>query len=306
MPNPAKAPASSRATVSSTRPIVVGTDFSKTANHALRRATQLAADAALPLTIVHSLANVGAIATTPLMNTWLGQQASSVAPKSAALDAGAALAERELDSLKVPEGLQAERVVRTGSPFEALLSVAHSKRAQLVVVGVHSPKSLVEKYVLGSTAERVLRAGRCPVLVVRSAKASPYKRVLVAVDFSSVSLLLCTTVKSLVPDASIVLSTVLQPASGREISAKDIAIAERALAKVAEAAKLDRSRVSFAVEAGDPREGILTLVGERRPDLLALGTHGRRGVQRLLLGSVAEHVVRAVPVDVLVVPPAVR
>jgi nucleotide-binding universal stress UspA family protein len=56
-------------------------------------------------------------------------------------------------------------------------------------------------------------------------------------------------------------------------------------------------------EAESPYLGILEQVAERQPDLLVLGTHGRSGVQRLFLGSVAEKVIRKASCPTLVVPP---
>jgi len=54
----------------------------------------------------------------------------------------------------------------------------------------------------------------------------------------------------------------------------------------------------------EPRLGILKLAGKRGVDLVALGTRGRKGLERFLLGSVADYVLRGAPTDVLAVPPA--
>ena len=51
---------------------------------------------------------------------------------------------------------------------------------------------------------------------------------------------------------------------------------------------------------------IARAVAEKRPDMLVLGTHGRSGLLRALIGSVTEEVLRSLNVDVLVVPPARR
>lgn len=52
---------------------------------------------------------------------------------------------------------------------------------------------------------------------------------------------------------------------------------------------------------GDPRDGIVNVARELHADLIVMGTHGRRGIARALLGSVAEHVVRTAPCPVLTV-----
>ena len=56
------------------------------------------------------------------------------------------------------------------------------------------------------------------------------------------------------------------------------------------------------LEEGDPVETILRLAHELAPDILVMGTHGRRGISRLLLGSTTENVLRRSPVPVLVAP----
>ena len=58
------------------------------------------------------------------------------------------------------------------------------------------------------------------------------------------------------------------------------------------------------MQFGTPWETIVVSAGSGRFDLIVMGTHGRRGVKRALLGSVAERVVRSSPVPVLTVPPA--
>lgn len=59
--------------------------------------------------------------------------------------------------------------------------------------------------------------------------------------------------------------------------------------------------VEHLLEEGNPSAEILRVAQERRCDLIVMGTHGRTGLHRLLMGSVAEHVVRKAPCPVLVV-----
>ena len=57
----------------------------------------------------------------------------------------------------------------------------------------------------------------------------------------------------------------------------------------------------WAVTFGDPAQAILDTAKERGADLIVMGTHGRRGLSHVLLGSVAERIVRLSPVPVLTV-----
>lgn len=67
-----------------------------------------------------------------------------------------------------------------------------------------------------------------------------------------------------------------------------------------------RDRVSLApprLEVGDPRDTIDTVAEQVGADLVVVGTHGRRGIRRMLLGSVAESIVRSAPCPVLTIRP---
>jgi predicted phosphoribosyltransferase len=79
--------------------------------------------------------------------------------------------------------------------------------------------------------------------------------------------------------------------------------AERSLQKLAASLKTKTSNVDAVLRVGEPWREIVSVAKERRVDLIVIGTHGRRGIARTVLGSVAEKVVRHSSVPVLVVPP---
>lgn len=77
-----------------------------------------------------------------------------------------------------------------------------------------------------------------------------------------------------------------------------------AMAQLEQLAAARKPTVRFGkliVQPGEARDAILDTVATVRPDLIVIGSHGRRGVSRLVLGSVAEDVVRRAPCPVLVV-----
>ena len=84
---------------------------------------------------------------------------------------------------------------------------------------------------------------------------------------------------------------------------------QRATARAAEAhldsiaAKLERDGLTIHCETaeGTPADSILLRAERQRPDLIVMGTHGRRGLSHLVLGSVAEHMVRFAPCPVLTI-----
>jgi nucleotide-binding universal stress UspA family protein len=61
-------------------------------------------------------------------------------------------------------------------------------------------------------------------------------------------------------------------------------------------------QVTHFTEYGSTADGIITCAKEFNADIIVIGTHSRTGLDRLLMGSVSEHVVRHSPVPVLVVP----
>lgn len=77
----------------------------------------------------------------------------------------------------------------------------------------------------------------------------------------------------------------------------------RAAEDAAEAFTAARDAPEPVVREGDPATEILRAIGEVRPILVVMGTHGRGGLPRLLLGSVAEKVIRQSPAPVLTIPP---
>lgn len=88
-----------------------------------------------------------------------------------------------------------------------------------------------------------------------------------------------------------------------ELIAGMLADGKRSLAELAHRLHARGITVETQFVEGDAREAILQLAAQRGSDLIVLGSHGRRGLSRLFLGSVAEHVVRAATAAVLVVHP---
>ncbi|HEX8952983.1 MAG TPA: universal stress protein [Polyangia bacterium] len=93
-------------------------------------------------------------------------------------------------------------------------------------------------------------------------------------------------------------STYVPPA---KVVADILSDAARGLAAAVDAAASSGVTVTTVSAEGDPAEAIVRYADEHRFDLVVLGTHGRRGLARLALGSVAEHVVRAAKVPVMTV-----
>lgn len=68
---------------------------------------------------------------------------------------------------RLPAGLAAELLLREGAPAEAIVATAQEWQAELIIIGTHGRGGL-ERLIVGSTAEAVLRAATCPVLTIRA------------------------------------------------------------------------------------------------------------------------------------------
>jgi len=197
-----------------------------------------------------------------------------------------------------------------GSPHREIVDFARRVDADLIVVGAAEGRHKV----LGSTADRVIRKASCPVLAIRSEAAFPPTRVEIPVDLSVVSVNALQRGVALlaqigVPCTETEVLFVLNPFEVGGSIHFDPEQIQRFAGE--ELHRLVVSNVpaglrpqSIRVRIGYPREEILAALAERQVDLAVLGTHGRGGFERLMIGSVAAGVLGSASCNLLVVPPA--
>jgi nucleotide-binding universal stress UspA family protein len=200
----------------------------------------------------------------------------------------------------------------TGSPRHEIVKVLEREPAfDLVVMGTHGRTGLA-RVLLGSIAEGVVRHAPCSVLAVRpDGEAMPFARVLCPVDFSDSSQHAADLAAELVApgSAGITLLHVIDPPA---VHARGQRMIELVRDLDRHAAKhLDRWAAQLAAKApapvtklcrvGHPGGEILKVLDEGPAfDLVVMGSHGRTGIERALLGSVAEKIVRHARCPVLV------
>lgn len=130
------------------------------------------------------------------------------------------------------------------------------------------------------------------------------ERILVATDFSLCSLNALGDAEELARrlDAELLLLHVeAVPVAGSEMADVTHAAAERELARTADGLRTHRLKVRTLLRTGAADEEIVDTAERERASLIVMGTHGRTGVARVLLGSVAERVLRSAPCPVLTV-----
>lgn len=202
------------------------------------------------------------------------------------------------------KGVRCRGIVKPGPAAEAIVAAAAEKANGMIAMATHGRKGLA-RLAYGSIAESVLRTSPVPVLVVRTPeeKKKPaqfrIRRIVVPIDGSTLALGIAPHVAELVKafGAEVVLVHVLPP---KPALGETVAHAERVV-ETAKALFADEGvDCDSLISTGDPAEEILYTVAQKKADFIACSTHGRTGIARAVLGSVAEKVLRSSPVPLLV------
>lgn len=191
-----------------------------------------------------------------------------------------------------------------GSPSWELVSRA--KKADLVVVG----SSTIDAFTVGPTARRVAEMATSDALVVRRQPRVPYRRVVVAVDFSEASRGAVERAMTLFPDSDV---TVLYSLPSRfdpvlvnaglfaeEVDASRGYRLEAAADRMAEFTHPWNGALSTVIADGPPTETVDEVVRRRNADLVVVGSRGASATRMVLLGTVAEGLIAQAPCDVMV------
>ena len=218
-------------------------------------------------------------------------------------DAGETLRTLDVEySTDVVQGIPAGTIVEYADEFDY----------DVIVMPTHGREGL-SRYLLGSVTEKVVRLADVPVLTARMQEedtfAFPYEHVLVPTDGSDVAERAAAHAFDLAEslDATVRVLTAVEGKrfdSDEQTSngALDFDRPEREFVeRIVDDAEDRGLEASSHVVSGKPDEAILTTIDIHDCDAVIMGTTGRRGVDRILLGSVAEKTVRSAPVSVVTV-----
>ncbi len=293
--------------------IVLATDFLKPSQRAFAYAIALAKVLQVRLVILHVIRGVtGAGSPAPSDSRYLKPM------KTAAL-----LELARLVRLAQDAGIRAEASLQIGHPAVSVPDAIRKLRAQMIVMGTHG-RTGWDRLQLGSTAESVIRVATCPAMTVRGVvagdAAKPHShvrllRLLVATDFSVTAqgaVRWAARLAQQVGASLVVLHAVETPTPGRRKWSSRMSVDLDAL-RTARTRRLERV-VSELVEKGVaaeaacvdgiPIEVIVAQAAQWGADAIIIGTHGRRGLRRAVLGSLAEQVVRRAGCPVVTVNPS--
>jgi len=266
--------------------ILLATDLTDRSERALDRATQLCQDPRVDkLTLLHVVA-----AGLPPSVTAQQLQGAEIF-----------LADSIVNQLSHGLRTPARSIVRTGEAFSTIIHEASTLAADLIVVA----PSLA-----GSTTEKVIRFGSCPVLLVNNRPSGPYARVLVAFDASDGAIRSLATALAIAPGAKFRIVQALWPppvsfdendAARRHVEEDKSRLTDRVGTVVNQATT---TSPALSIDTVENNPYVVLSNALRWPDLLVLGTHSKgRVASTASIGSLAQHLLVESACDILISRP---
>lgn len=281
--------------------VLAATDLTANGKLALERAVTLSRSWGAELTVLHAFSE------------------ERLAKEAAADQQKRAVGEIEQQIKENPNaaGVAIHVITPSGEAAECILAKCDRLFMGLCVMGA-SRRTLAQRF-LGTTIDNVLRQASQPVLCVRTPAGRPYRKIALATDFSAPSAHALDCTVSLFPDASITaihaFDVVLRGLMPWDRFTGPLAEKhEREMAQgAAEEMRSFTSKmiaeghdIRTVCTPGTPEDVLNAYVESEGIDLVVVGTHGRTGMRRLVLGSVAERLIAKLPCDVLAVPARVE
>jgi nucleotide-binding universal stress UspA family protein len=290
--------------------ILVGVDFSPESDAAVGHAMAVARSSGAEVVLLHAC-------TVPEPPAVLGDYAPpALGDYRARIDADVAADRERLEDLRVRlsgQGVTVSHMVADGFPDTTITHVAREIGADLTVVGTHGRTGLKWLF-LGSVAQRVVRLADSDVLVARGQPVlGGYRRICVATDFSPIAergLEAALDLAHIGAEVDVVHFWHLAPRLGFYEPIRLASIEEwrgsldaemkAAGGRLIAAHRRPGVTLSFQSIFEPVLPGLQSFIEKGRYDLAVLGSHGRRGFRRFVLGSVAEEIARRAPCSVLV------
>jgi nucleotide-binding universal stress UspA family protein len=286
--------------------ILVPTDFSENAQHAVDYATELAKKCSAKLHLLH----------TPVVPTYLLMDLSySPGPEAVTRilnDAQEAL-DRQARSL-AGSGVEHFAVIREGTIHEVIRDYAKEHDVDLVVVGTHG-RSGVSKLMYGSVTERVIKTVHTPIIVIPPVGGKLPGSIVIAYDFSGPSKRAAEIAHAIhdvfhgplhmvhcyldVWGEYTDRGAVVGEAAEKRREALHLGLEEMLQAEAKELFSTEAQGVQTHLVTGDPAEELLKVAEEAGATLICAGTTGKSGIERLLIGSVARRLLHDSKVPLL-------
>lgn len=229
-------------------------------------------------------------------------------------DSNARAALDEVKKAAEKEGVKCELLARHGDePYKVIISEAEKNGVDTIIMG-RKGRTGLKRLVMGSTTAKVIGHTRANVLVVPKTASLEFRSILIATDNSpyseraaleAINLAKCTgarlTAISVAGEAMGSLEATHSRTMRDKLAEEEREYAESFVKKVKDIAAKEGAKAEGIVITGKPYEGIVESARERDVDLILMGSHGRSGLEKLLMGSVTEKVIIFSPCAVLVV-----
>jgi nucleotide-binding universal stress UspA family protein len=287
------------------RTILVAADFSGRSQEAFRVACALAEETKTRVFVLHAVEKIP-VAEQPVAFGEMGVPFPLPADGSAR---HAAILDRLREAYTPNRPIDVEVRVRDGTAHEEILRTAGEVGADLIVLGTQGRTGL-RRLLAGSVAEAVLRRATCPVLALHAPEdhpptVGPIRVILHATDFSGHSRTSLRIARALARDHGARLLLLHVEATEGVVLAPPLDPRSYLEPLIEMQAKTEgpdlKHPVEVRCERGDPATEILRVAEECRSDLIVLGSHGRTALGRLLMGSVAEAVLRRATCPTLII-----
>ena len=263
--------------------LIVASDGSKCSESAVREAIQLAK---------RYESKIYAVCTAQVTLGQLEYAADVVSE----FDKAAREACESVRTLAEAEGVDCETIIQEGEePYEHIVGEAENRQADAIIVGRRGRRGLM-KLLMGSVTHLVIGHAPCKVLVVPKSGKLTAQRLLVATDGSEFS------------DKAVSEAISFAKRTGGSLIACSIAhhdidedMANDHVNKVKDVASAEGINVETTIGQGNACQEIIAAAEAQDADMIVVGTHGRTGISRLLMGSIAERVVGMTDKTVMVV-----
>lgn len=276
--------------------ILLATDFSPESQNALKCAISLAKRYQSKLFLTHAISEEASLTAG---DAWpaLADIARRNAKKSMV----------ELEQTEELQSLPHDVVMQSGETWEVLSRVVSDQNIDLIVIGTHGSGG-IDKLMLGSTAEKVVRHATCPVLtvgpLVRLLSLERFGNILYATDFSTGSLRALNYALSLAEEdrAELTMLHIIESKPASEAELVDWKRRDRERLSQLVPTDIDLpSKPEIEVEAGAPAKEIVRLADARNAELIVMGSHSDGVVSTHLPWTTLHHVLQHAHCPVLTV-----
>ena len=198
-------------------------------------------------------------------------------------------AREHLESIKsraAKVGVDCEIIIhRSEEPFQDIVNDAARNKVDMIIIGTHGRTGL-KRLMMGSVTAKVIGHAPCKVMVIPKDARLTFEKILIATDGSVYSELASREAISIAKRTGSDLIAL-------SVAKKDenLPVAKESVNAVKELAEREGVKVETLTLKGEPYETIVKTAEQRNAGLIVVGSHGRTGVERLLMGSVTERVI---------------